>query len=108
MSGCLRDEKLAPAIISGSFGGAPPEGVEHSEWKRARQWHEALVRHGATVPGDMKGINKLLELRKFESLLLPLSLYYPFLLRRHDPAAIPAMKATAEEKLSDYLREHGF
>jgi hypothetical protein len=108
MNGNLRDEKFAAAILASRFENPPPSSVDSEEWDLAKEWSWALVVHGAQMLSSMKGIEGLRRLSSFESLLCPVSLYYPFLLKMHKPEELPKMRAASEKQLSDFLAEEGY
>jgi hypothetical protein len=108
MFGNLHDDRLIDAIISSTFEGNPPEEVDIDEWKVAREWHAALVTHNVLLPGSMRGHAAIRKLESFESMLCPVRLYYPFLLKRYTTEEHVEMKTAAEKRLVEYLEEQGY
>ncbi|QDS73735.1 hypothetical protein FKW77_004693 [Venturia effusa] len=102
------NEAIGAAIIKGEFGEEPPAEAGAEDWNLAKEWHAALAEQDAQMPSSIKGIESLRTLGMLEALLCPVSLYYPFMLKRHKPEDLHKMMAAAEGNLSGHLESLGY
>ena len=80
-------------MMSGNFDGEPPEGVGADKWELARTFNAALAKGEAVRPGDMKGIEGLLQLSELQGMLSPFHV---------------EVMAEAEAALTEFLGRHGY
>jgi hypothetical protein len=108
MFGNLHNDGFSNAIINNTFAENPPEEVDVEEWKIAREWHTALIKHNVLLPGSMRGHEAIHKLESLEDMLCPVRLYYPFLLGRYTSEEHVEMRAAAEKRIVKFLEEQGY
>lgn len=99
---------IGPAILKGEFEKTPPIEADAEDWSLAKEWHAALIEHGAQMPSSIQGMKGLQTLSMLGELLCPVRRNCPFRLKRHKPEDLPKMMTAAEGELLGYLKGLGY
>lgn len=104
------DTDISQAILSGDFTTPPANLDEESakEWELAKTWDTLLQESTALAPSQIKGVDEIHDLMRFQRLLCPYRLSSVSALEEIDDEKRIELRAKAEAGLLGWLEKHGF
>jgi hypothetical protein len=104
------DNKINAAILSGDF--TPPSANLDEEstkkWEVAKAWDTAMRKIGVVSPSDIKGVDKICDMVRLQTLLCPFQLGNESMLKQMDDEKKAELWAKTEADLVQWLEKHGF
>lgn len=98
------------AVVSGDFD-ITPEGLDEKEaakWEKAKAWNLAAKKCGVNTPADIKGVEGVLELLRFQRLLAPIQLIDESATKGMSEDDKQKKRAEAEDHISKWLEKYGY
>jgi hypothetical protein len=104
------DNEINAAILSGDFTKQPANLDEKStkQWEVAKVWNAAIKKSGVVSPGDIKGVDKIRDMERLQTLLCPFDLGSESMLKQMDDEKKAELPAKTEANLVQLLEKHGF
>jgi len=104
------DNKINAAILSGDFT-TPPANLSEdstSKWEVLKAWNTTMKKNGVASPSDIKGVDKIRDMMRFQTLLCPFQLGNELMLKQIDDTKKAELRAKTEADLVQWLEKHGF
>jgi hypothetical protein len=104
------DNKINAAMLSGDFTTPPANLDEEStkKWEVTKAWNTAMKKSGVVSPSDMKGVDKIRDMVRLETLLCPFQLSSESMLKQMDDEKKAELLVKTEADLVQWLEKHGF
>jgi predicted GTPase len=104
------DNEINAAILSGDFTTLPANLDEKStkQWEVAKVWNTAIKKSSAVSPSDMKGVDKIRDMVRLQTLLCPFELGSESMLKQMDDEKKARLRAETEANLVQLLEKYGF
>jgi hypothetical protein len=77
-------------------------------WEVAKAWNAAMKKSGVVSPSDMKGMDKIHDMWRLQTLLCPWQLVDEFTLKQMDDEKKAELRAKVEADLVQLLEKLGF
>jgi len=104
------DNDLTKAMLLGNFDSPPADLDEDSSrrWEMCKTWSNALRNQGALLPSDIKGVDNIRDLNRFQALLCPYQLSNENMIMKTGEDEKAELREKTEAEIVRWLEKHGF